>query len=183
MNVLNLAELLLSPDEKSELQSSMELLEQSDHAAFYEKNQSIIQSILFLESLEEFLDFSKENELDAECFCAAFLCAHGYGIQIGGYEDDLTHTLAEFFHTQGMEYPEISEIVCKEKIYTDCSDYDNFKKSLAAMNKVLDTHGGRLIVLEDCIYCDCEYTVLRVDKTLAEEVLSTWNSDNFEIYL
>ena len=60
-------------------------------------------------------------------YCAAFLCAHGYGIQIGGYEDDLTHTLTEFFHTQGMEYPEISEIVHKEKIYTDCSDYDNFK--------------------------------------------------------
>ena len=78
MDVLNLAELLLSPDEKNELHSSMELLEQSDHSAFYEKNQSIIQSILFLETLEEFLDFSKENELDAECFCAAFLCAHGY---------------------------------------------------------------------------------------------------------
>ena len=96
MDVLNLAELLLSPDEKNELHSSMELLEQSDYSAFYEKNQSIIQSILFLETLEEFLDFSKENELYAECFCAAFLCAHGYGIQIGGYEDDLTHTLTEF---------------------------------------------------------------------------------------
>lgn len=183
MDVLNLAELLLSPDEKNELHSSMELLEQSDHSAFYEKNQSIIQSILFLETLEEFLDFSKENELDAECFCAAFLCAHGYGIQIGGYEDDLTHILTEFFHTQGMEYPEISEIVHKEKIYTDCSDYDNFKKSMTAINQVLDAHGMRLIVLEDYIYCDCEYTVLRVDKTLAENVLSTWSSDNFEIYL
>ena len=46
MDVLNLAELLLSPDEKNELHNSMELLEQSDHSAFYEKNQSIIQSIL-----------------------------------------------------------------------------------------------------------------------------------------
>lgn len=183
MDVLNLAELLLSPDEKNELHSSMELLEQSDYSAFYEKNQSIIQSILFLETLEEFLDFSKENELDAECFCAAFLCAHGYGIQIGGYEDDLTHTLTEFFHTQGIEYPEISEIVHREKIYTDCSDYDNFKKSMTAINQVLDSHGMRLIVLEDYIYCDCEYTVLRVDKALAENVLSTWSSDNFEIYL
>ena len=66
MDVLNLAELLLSPDEKNELHSSMELLEQSDYSAFYEKNQSIIQSILFLETLEEFLDFSKENELYAD---------------------------------------------------------------------------------------------------------------------
>ena len=90
-----------------------------------EKNQSIIQSILFLESLEEFLDFSKEN--------------------------DLTHTLTEFFHTQEMEYPEISEIIRKEKIYTDCSDYDNFKKSLTAMNKVLDTQGMRLLVVEDAL--------------------------------
>ena len=45
-----------------------------------------------------------------------------------------------------MEYPEIWEIVRKEKIYTDCSDYDNFKISLAAMNKVLDTYGMQLIV-------------------------------------
>ena len=76
MDVLNIAELLLSPDEKNELHSSMELLEQSDHSAFYERNQSIIQSILFLETLEEFLDFSKENELDVECFCAAFPTNH-----------------------------------------------------------------------------------------------------------
>ena len=183
MNVLNLADLLLSSDEKNELKSSMEMLEQSNYSMFFEKNQSIIQSILFIETLEEFLDFSKENDLDVECFCAAFLCAHGYGIQIGGYEDDLTHTLTEFFHTQKMEHPEISEIICKEKIYTDCSDYDNFKKSLTAVNKVLDAHGLQLIVLEDFVYCDCEYTVLKLDKTLADKVISAWNSDNFEISL
>ena len=183
MNILDLADLLLSPDEKKELQTSMELLEKSNYSAFYESNQNIIKSILFLETLEEFLDFSKENSLDKECYCAAFLCAHGYGIQIGGYEDDLTHILTEFFHTQGMEYPEISEIVCKEKIYTDCSDYDNFKKSMTAINQELDTHGIRLVVLEDFVYCDCEYTVLKLDKTLADKMLSSWSSENFEIYL
>ena len=95
----------------------------------------------------------------------------------------MTHTLTEFFHTQEMEYPEISEIICKEKIYTDCSDYDNFKKSLTAINRVLDIHGLQLIVLEDFVYCDCEYTMLRLDKTLADKVLSAWSSENFEIYL
>ena len=183
MNILNLADLLLSPDEKGELQTSMELLEQSKYSAFYESNQNMIQSILFLETLEEFLDFSKENSLEKECFCAAFLCAHGYGIQIGGYEEDLTSVLTDFFHVQGMEYPEISEIICREKIYTDCSDYDNFKKSMTAINQVLDTHGVKLIVLEDFVYCDCEYTVLRMDKALADKVLSSWHSENFEIYM
>lgn len=183
MDILNLADLLLSPDEKKELQSSMEMLENSNYSGFYEKNQSIIQSILFLETLDEFLDFSKGNELNAECFCAAFLCANGYGIQIGGYEDDLTQTLTEFFHTKGMEHPEISEIICKEKIYTDCNDYDNFKKSLIAINQVLDAHGVKLIVLEDFVYCDCEYTILNLDKALVDKVLATWSSDNFEIYL
>ena len=71
-------------DEKKELQTSMELFEKSDYSAFYESNQNIVQSVLFLETLEEFLDFSKGNSLDKECYCAAFLCAHGYGIQIGG---------------------------------------------------------------------------------------------------
>ena len=183
MNVLNLADMLLSSDEKKELQISMEMLAQSNYSMFFERNQKIIYSILFIESLEEFLNFSKENSLDVECYCAAYLCAHGYGIQIGGYEDDLTHALTEFFHTQEMDYPGIAEIICKDKIYTDCSDFDNFKKSLTAMNKVLDAHGLRLIVLEDFVYCDCEYTMLRLDKTLADRVLSEWSSDNFEIYL
>ncbi len=69
---------------------------------------------------------------------------------------------------QRMEYSEISEIICKEKIYTDCSDYDNFKKSVTAMNRVLDAHGVRLVVLEDFVYCDCEYTVLSMDEALAD---------------
>ena len=47
MNVLNLADLLLSPDEKKELQISTEMLEQSNYPAFYESNQNIIKSILF----------------------------------------------------------------------------------------------------------------------------------------
>lgn len=183
MNILNLTELLLSPDEKKELQSSMEMLEHSNYSGLYEKNQSIIQSILFIETLDEFLDFSTENELNAECFCAAFLCANGYGIQIGGYEDDLTHTLTEFFHMKGMEQPEISEMICREKIYTDCSDHDNFKKSLIAINQILDAYGVKLVVLEDCVYCDCEYTILSLDKTLADNVFAAWNSDDFEIYL
>ncbi len=47
MNILNLADILLSPDERNELQDSMEMLLQSNYSLFYEKNQSIIQSILF----------------------------------------------------------------------------------------------------------------------------------------
>ncbi len=41
----------------------------------------------------------------------------------------------------------------------------------------------KLIVLEDFVYCDCEYTVLRMDKALADKVLSSWHSENFEIYM
>ena len=183
MNVVKLADLLLSPDEKREMQSSMELLEQSNYSAFYEKNQIIIQNILFLETLDEFLDFSQDNRLDVECFCAAFLCEKGYGIQVGGYEDDLTDTLANFFKERAVGYSEILEIISKEKIYTDCSDYDNFKKSLEAINQILVTHGLQLTVLEDFVYCSCEYTVLLMKKALVSEVVSSWDSDNFEIFL
>ena len=45
MNILDLADLLLSPDEKKELQTSKELLEKSNYSAFYESNQDIIKSI------------------------------------------------------------------------------------------------------------------------------------------
>ena len=149
MNVSNLAELLLSHEEKKEMQSSVQMLEANDFTGFYDKNQSIIRSILFIENADEFLDFSNENSLDTECFSAAFLCSKGYGIQVGGYEDDLTQPLTEFFKAKGIDYPEVFEIINNEKIYTDCSDYDNFKKSLTAINQVLDPHGLRVMVFEE----------------------------------
>ena len=183
MSVLSLAELLLSPEEKNEMQNSVQMLQAKDISGFYDKNKSIVRNILFIESVDEFLDFSNENSLDIECFCAAYLCAKGYGIQIGGYEDDLTHSLTEFFKAKGIDDPKVFEIINSERIYTDCSDYDNFKKSLSAINQVLGSYGIRIIVFEDFVYCDCEYTVLIVDNALADKLISLWQSNSFEIYL
>lgn len=95
----------------------------------------------------------------------------------------MTHPLTAFFQAKGIDYPKVFEIINGEKIYTDCSDYDNFKKSLTAMNQILGLHGMRVVVLEDFVYCDCEYTVLIVDNTLADKLTSLWQSDSFEIYL
>ncbi len=183
MNIKDLAELLLSSEAKSEMGKSIQMIAAKDYSTFYEDNQDIVRNILFIETIDEFLEFVSENTLDVECFCAAFLCAKGYGIQVGGYEDDLTQTLTKFFEGKGFAYPEILEIIGKEKIYTDCSDYDNFKKSLTSINKILDEHGIRVIVFEDFVYCDCQYTMLVVSKTLANDLISEWQSDNFEIYL
>ena len=183
MNASGLAELLLSPEEKNEMQNAVQMLEAENFFEFYGGNQSIVRNILFIESVEEFLDFSTENSLDIECFCAAFLCAKGYGIQVGGYEDDLTNPLTEFFKAKGIDDLKVFEMINSEKIYTDCGDYDNFEESLTAINQVLSPHGVRVIVLEDSVYCDCEYTVLIVDNALADKVASLWQSDSFEIYL
>lgn len=183
MNALSLAELLLSPEEKNEMQNSVQMLQAKDISGFYDKNQSIVRNILFIESVDEFLDFSSENSLDIESFCAAFLCSKGYGIQVGGYEDDLTHSLTELFKAKGIDDPKVFEIINSEKIYTDCSDYDNFKKSLTAINQVIGSYGIQVIVFEDFVYCDCEYTVLIVDNALADKLISLWQSDSFEIYL
>ena len=95
----------------------------------------------------------------------------------------MTHPLTEFFKSKGIDDPKVFEIISSEKIYTDCSDYDNFKKSLTAINQVLDPHGIRVIVFEDFVYCDCEYTVLIVNNVLADKLTSLWQSDSFEIYL
>lgn len=72
MNVSSLAERLLSPEEKNEMQNSIQMLQAKNFSGFYDKNQSILRNILFIESVDEFLDFSNENSLDLECFCAAF---------------------------------------------------------------------------------------------------------------
>ena len=183
MDVLKLAELLLPPDEKREMHVSLELLAQGDDAAFYEKNRSIVRNILFLETLEEFLDFSRENRLDDECFCATFLCAKGYGVQVGGYEDDLTPALTEFFRAGDILRPEISEVISREKIYTDCDDGDNFKSALTEINQRLEACGVRLMVLEDFVYCGCEYTLLLMKEALAREAASSWDSGQFALFL
>lgn len=183
MNASGLAELLLSPEEKNELRKSERMLWEKDLAGFYHENQSILRNILFIESLDEFLDFSDENTLDPECLSAAFLCAKGHGIQVGGYEDDLTQPLTEYFRAKGIDEPKVFEIIDGGRICTDCGDQDNFKDSLTAINQVLAPHGKRVIVFEDFVYCDCEYTVLVVDSALADEVIAAWQSDSFEIYL
>ena len=54
---------------------------------------------------------------------------------------------------------------------------------MTAINQELDTHGIRFVALEDFVYCDCEYTVLKLDKALADKMLSSWSNENFEIYL
>lgn len=189
MNITDLVELLLSSEEQKEMQASIQLLENKNYRAFYEKNQEIVRSILFIEDMDEFLDFSSGSHLDMECFCFAFLCtrtpncAKKHGIQIGGYEDDLTDTLTAFFHTTGFGYPEIFEMIGREKIYTDCDDGDNFKKSMEEMNKILGVHGLKILVFEDSVYCACEYTILAIDKSLADKLAASWESDNFAIYL
>lgn len=183
MDISSLAELLLSPEEKIEMQNSMQMLEAKNFSEFYGINQSIVRNMLFLENADEFLDFSNENSLDLECFCVAFLCAKGYGIQVGGYEDDLTQPLTVFFRAKKFDDPRIFEIINSEKIYTDCSDYDNFKKSITAINSVLDSYGIRIIVFEDCVYCDCEYTVLIVNNAIADRLTTSWQSDSFKVYL
>ncbi len=183
MNYIHLNRQLLSQEEQNEMEVSLGLLEKEDYPAFYEKNKDIIRSSLFIEDMEEFLDFSGEDELDRECFSFAFLCAKKHGIQIGGYKDDLTDTLTAFFKEKGLWYPEISEIIGTETIYTDGSDIDNFKNSMEEMNRVLDVHGLQLAVFEDCVYCECEYTILVLDKPLAERISSSWESDNFSVSL
>ncbi len=183
MDVVDLAERLLSLEEKEELQNAVRLLEDRDLSAFYEKNRSIVRDMLFIEELDEFLDFSSKDLLDTECFCAAFMCAKGYGIQVGGYEDDLTQALTDFFKAKVPDQPAVFAVIGQEKIYTDCSGYDTFKRSLAAIDQIIAPYGERVIVLADSMYCDCLYTVLLLDAPLAEEVTTAWQSDTFEIYL
>lgn len=182
MDMMELAGLIVSPEEWLVFQEAIRLLERDDYAGFYGKFPGVVQRVLFIDNREEFLDFAGENALDRECVCAALLCERGYGLSVGGYEEDLTPALTGFLQARGAAFPEVLEIIRREKIYTDCADFDNFKKSLTEVNQVLDSRGLRLAVWEDCVYCDCEYTLLLLKKELAEQT-ARWQSENFEIYL
>ena len=48
---------------------------------------------------------------------------------------------------------------------------------------MLEGQGVRLAVWEDFVYCDCEYTLLLLDRALAARVYAEWESENFMIYL
>lgn len=183
MYMTELAKLILPPEEYGELREAVGLLESGRFAAFYEKCPSVVLSVLFIDNLEKFLDFSKENALNQECVCAAFLCERGYGLSVGGYEDDLTQALVGFLQGRGAAAPEALEILQRERVYTDCGDFDNFKRTLSEVNQVLEGQGVRLAVWEDFVYCDCEYTLLLLDRALAARVYAGWRSENFMIYL
>lgn len=182
MNMEDLAVRLLPPEEKAEMDRAVQALAAGDYSGFYEGNRRIVNNMLSVENAGEFLDFAAENTLERECFCAGFLCAKGRGLQIGGYEEDLTRPLTEFFKKSAPACPEILELIGREKIYTDRDDEDNFKKFLLCANNILERRGLRAAVLEDGVYCGCQYTVFVPDKTLAERLISGWQSENFRVY-
>lgn len=183
MNMVDLAARLLSPGKQAELEESLDLLERGEASAFYERNQVIVHGILFLKDEAEFLDFSGQDRLDRECFCAAFLCANGYGLQVGGYEEDLTEPLTDFFEGKGLASPELLEVINREVISTDCGGFDNFKEAVTDFNRVLEPRGVRLAVWEDCVYCDCEYTLVLLESSLAEQAAASWQSESLEWYI
>lgn len=183
MTMKDLTQMLLTVEEASELQHDLELLENKAYSAFYTVNERIIRNILFLENLDEFLDFVSEEALDVECFCFAYLCEKQYGISFGGYEDDVRPALTSFLNGKGINSSELQTLIAKERIYTECDDVDNFKSSVSAMNQILNNTGVRLVVFEDGIYCDCEYSLLLVTEDLYTDIVESWESDNFDIYV
>lgn len=72
MDVLNLAELLLSPDEKNELHSSMELLEQSVHSAFMRKIKVLSKAFYFLKHWKNFWTFQRKMSWMRNVFVPLF---------------------------------------------------------------------------------------------------------------
>ena len=181
MDMMELARQIVSAEEWCALQEAMGLLEAGDYAGFYGRFSGVVERVLLLDSLEEFLDFARENPLDRECVCAAFLCERGYGLSVGGYEDELNGALKAFLLGRGAAGPAVLEVIGRERIYTDCGDRDNFKASIEAVNQALA--GPRIAVWEDFVYCDCEYTLLLLEPVLAERVRAGWRSESFTRYL
>lgn len=182
MMIKNLAHSLLTEKEENELQNALQLLDNKEYSAFYKENKKTIGNILFLNDLDEFLDFVSEEDLDIECFCFAYLCHKQYGISLGGYEDDVRPALTSFLNGKGINSLELQTFIAKERIYTECDDVDNFKSSICAVNEILKNDGVRLLVFEDGIYCDCEYSLFLVNENLYNDIVKSWESDNFEIY-
>ncbi len=77
----------------------------------------------------------------------------------GGYEEDAAPVFATFFNEKGYEYLELLESINKEKICIDCDDEENIslEKIVERINQILKLHGLELLVLEDGMYCSCEY--------------------------
>ncbi len=181
MTIQELTRLILTPEEENDLQHTLRLLENQEYEAFYQANEEILCNILFLRNLDEFLDFTEEEDLDVECFCFAYLCEKEYGISLGGYEEDVRPALTSFLGEKGIHSPELQAFLDKERIYTECDDIDNFRSSVAALNQILNTSGVRFVVFEDEVYCDCEYSMLLVKEDLYAEILQSWESDNFNL--
>ncbi len=183
MRAFDLAEKILSAKEMTELTKSIDLLENENYKTFYNLNKETVNYILFTETYDDFLDVMEEYGLDIECFIFAFLCENKYGIQVGGYTEDLEDEFSVFIKEKNIDYLDIKSHIAGDTFYTDGGNKDTFKESIINFNKILDTHNLRFVVFEDDVYCECLYTVLLLQKNIANDIFDIWESENFKIYL
>lgn len=183
MDIFDVVNRLLSPNQQGELKQSLALLEADRREPFYQRESRAVERILFIETAGEWLDFCTRHRLDPESFCFAFLCEQGKALQIGGYQQDVSAGLLAFLAESGRDTPEIRQWLERERIDADCDEPQLFFQAISQLNRLLSAQGTRLVLWEDGLYCDCQYTLGLLDDEAAQQLASQWQSENFALIL
>lgn len=181
VEVSDLTKLLLDPAQQERLRQSLVLLETGDWAGFYQRESQAVEQILFVQTAEEWLDFCAQQSLEPECFCFAFLCGQGKGLQLGGYQQDVAADLLAFLAGLGRDTPAIRGWLEAANIDIDWEEPEPFQRDLERLNQLLGSQDLQLVVWQDSVYCDCQYTLALLESREAARLAQTWESENFQI--
>ena len=109
------------------------------------------------------------------------MCGQGKGLQLGGYQQDVAADLLAFLAGLGQDTPAIRGWLEAARIDIDWEEPEPFQRDLERLNQLLGSQGLQLVVWQDSVYCDCQYTLALLESREAARLAQTWESENFQI--
>lgn len=131
-----------------------------DYTALYQRHAAVINEMLNISSMEEFVDyleFAEDEVLDERIFYLYYSSLHGESLLIGGFEEDVTAKVQSFVKAYCPEqvFAHIQEQL--QDIYIDIDGRDNLQEKIELCNHKLLGSGYQFQVEIDETYCDCAY--------------------------
>jgi hypothetical protein len=184
MDINLLAKELLDAQEYAELTNAIKLLENNNIEMFYNNYSNILETLFFVQSYEEFMDFIEENEtIKTNILILGFLAKKNKCIEIGGYEDKLEKRIKQFIGKINNNELNNNINQLNENVYTDYDGEDNFSEYISKLNDILIHYKLKMIIFFNDVYCACAYNLFLLDVSFVKNIVNEWQDDDIQIII
>ena len=183
MDINLLAKKLLNPQEYTELTSAIKLLENNNFQILYNNYSNILESLFFVQSYNEFMDFIKENKtIKKNIFILGFLTKKKKCIEIGGYENKLEKKIKQFIAEKNNKLNNsINQL--NKNVYTDYDGEDNFFEYISNLNDILVNYKLKTVIFFNDVYCACTYNVFLLDISFLDNIVNEWQDNDIKLII